>query len=256
MKIDSANQHSVAASLLKWWSEETSRSGHWRTFLRLLSLLYEFVRDSAPSRRRQRYGDVDFDWDYRVDTTGATVGWRDRLLGLLHSPYQPTDPALFREMMSQLNADFHEYTFIDIGSGKGRVLLMAADYPFRRIVGVELFPELDRIAKENVAKYKSESQKCFVIEAVCGDAREFSFPAEPLVVYLFNPLPAAGLTELLGNLEKSLRNKPRPVIVLYHNPLLEQVLAQREFLKKIGGTHQYSVYVARSARLDALKNTC
>lgn len=102
-----------------------------RAIARTLSLLREFALDSLPSRRRQRYGDVDYDWDFRVDTTSANVGWRDRLLGMLHSPYQPTDPALFHEMLDSLKIDFRDFTFIDIGSGKGRTLLMASDYPFR-----------------------------------------------------------------------------------------------------------------------------
>ena len=53
-------------------------------------------------------------------------------------------------MMSSLKLDFQEFTFIDIGSGKGRVLMMAADYPFRRILGIELLPDLHRAAQENL----------------------------------------------------------------------------------------------------------
>jgi len=211
----------------------------------LVSILWQFVRESMPDRRRQRYGDVDYDWDRRVDTTSATVGWRDRLLGLLYSPYQPTDPALFHEMMSKLEIDFGQFVFIDIGSGKGRVLLMAADYPFRRIVGVELLPELHRIAQENIKKYKSESQKCFAVESTCGDARDFVFPPEPMVIYLFNPLPETGFIKLLAKLEGSLDQNPRPVYVLYHNPLLEHVMSVASWLRKISGTHQYSVFSTR-----------
>jgi SAM-dependent methyltransferase len=209
---------------------------------RFVALLHEFLRDSLPSRRRQRYGDVDYDWNYRVDTTGATVGSRDRLLGLLHSPYQPTDPALFGEMMDSLKIDFSDFVFIDIGSGKGRALLMAADYPFHRVIGVELLPELHRIAQENIGKYKSDSQKCFEIKTVCGDARDFVFPPEPLLLYLFNPLPEAGLKQLLCNLEVSLQQNSRPVYLFYHNPLLEHALLDCSWLKKAGGTHQYSQF--------------
>jgi len=129
---------------------------------------------------------------------------------------------------------------------------MAAEYPFRRIQGIELLPELHRIAQENIAKYKSASRQCFAIESLCGDARNFAFPPEPLVLYLFNPLPEAGLTEMLANLETSLRNQPRPVFVLYHNPLLERVLASRAWLNKIGGTHQYSIFAAGPATSDKL----
>ena len=212
----------------------------------MIALLWQFVRESTPAQRRQRYDDVDYDWDFRVDTTGATVGWRERLLGLFHSPYQPTDPALFHQMLAELKIDFREFTFIDIGSGKGRVLLMAADYPFRRILGVELFAALHRVAEENIRNYKSDSQRGRTIESLCADAREFEFPPEPTVLYLFNPLPEPGLIEMLGNLETSLRDHPRRVYVLYHNPLLEHVVARSRVFKKSAGTHQYSVFASVS----------
>ena len=237
-----------------WWKESSARDGFLPTLKCFVSTLWEFARDSTPSRRRQRYGDVDYDWDFRVDTTGATVGWRDRLLGLFHSPYQPTEPALFREMLASLLAsaipssakfDFREFTFIDIGSGKGRALLMAADYPFRRILGIELLPELHRVAKENIAKYKSDSQKCFAIECLLSDASEFTFPPEPTVLYLFNPLPESGLAKMIANLERSLQEHPRPVFVLYHNPLLEQVLTQNAVLGRIAGTNQFSIFAEK-----------
>src|SRR5262249_30130732 len=140
--------------------------------------------------------------------------------------------------------DFGEFTFIDIGSGKGRVLLMAAHYPFRRIVGVELLPELHRVAQENIGKLKSDSQRYFSVESICGDACEFVFPPGPLVVYLFNPLPEARLKQLIDNLKRSLCENPRLAYVLYHNPLLEHVLSKNALLKKIAGTHQYSVFVS------------
>jgi hypothetical protein len=122
---------------------------------------------------------------------------------------------------------------------------MASDYPFRRIVGVELLPALHRAAQENLSKYRSESQKCFALESICGDATEFAFPAEPIMLYLFNPFPEAGLQRVIANLEESLREHPRALYVLYHNPLLEHVLSESTVLKKVGGTHQYAIYQSR-----------
>lgn len=214
------------------------------TVRKLVAAIFEFATDSTPERRRQRYGDVDYDWDYRVDTTSATVTWRDRLLGALNSPYQPTEPGLFHEMLRQLAIDFCEFTFIDLGSGKGRVLLMAADYPFRRIIGVELLPHLHQVAEENIRKYKSAAQTCFMIESVCGDVCEFMFPAEPTVLYLFNPLPEAALKRLIANLELSLQRSFRPAYVIYHNPLLEHVLARSTALKRIGKAGSYAIYTS------------
>jgi SAM-dependent methyltransferase len=187
---------------------------------------------------------VEFDWEHRVDTTSATIKGRDRLLGELYSPYQPTEPGLFHQMMSSLKIDFRQFVFIDLGSGKGRALLMAAQYPFQRVVGVELLPSLNRIAQENIACYRP-GEPC-AIESISGDATEYVFPAAPLVVYLFNPLPEPGLQRVVRNLERSLQDSPRPVLVLYHNPLAERLLVRSEVFRKLGGTHQYSIFGSRA----------
>ena len=239
---------SLTQAILRWWREHSTCSGSLRTLRDFTALLGEFLLDSLPSRRRQRYGDADFDWDHRVDTTSATVKWRDRLLGMFHSPYQPTEPALFHEMLGALKINLQEFVFIDMGSGKGRTLLMASDHPFRRIIGVELLPALHQIAYENIRRYKGSSQRCFALESVCGNASEFSFPPEPLVLFLFNPLPEAGLIKVINNLEQSLWEHPRSVYVLYHNPVLEHVLAGYTWLKRIGGTHQYVIYASHFTR--------
>ena len=231
--------------LRDWWREQSRQKGAAAASTFLVHELWAFLRDSTPERRQQRYGDMEYDWEYRVNTTSGTVGWRERLLGVFHSPYQPTDAALFQEMMANLPIDFRDFTFVDLGSGKGRTLMMASDYPFRRIVGVELLPALHQIAQENLSRYKSASQKCFVLEAICGNATDFPLPTEPLVLYLFNPLPESGLRRVMASLDQSLSAHPRAVYVLYHNPLLERVLGERAALTKMGGTPQYSIYAGK-----------
>ncbi len=232
----------------RYWGDRIRRSGFFRGTRDFLDTLWEFALDSTPSRLRSRFGDADYDWDYRVNTTSGAVGWRDRLLGVFHSPYQPTDRELFHEMLDalaqQAEIDFAEFTFIDLGSGKGRALLMASDYPFRRIMGVELLPSLHRIAQQNLAQYHEAAQKCFAVESICADATTFALPDGPLVIYLFNPFQESGLRRALANLEKSLDANPRPAYVVYHNPLLESVVNEHGHLKRIGGTHQYSIFTA------------
>jgi hypothetical protein len=231
-------------SMGRRWKESVSGFGFFPTVLYFARHAWEFLRESTPAQCRRRYGDAEYDWDYRVDTTSATVGWRDRLLGEFHSAYQPTEPALFKEMMASLNIDFQEFTFIDVGSGKGRVLLMATNYPFRRILGIELLPALNRVAQKNLGAYHSDSQRCVSVETVCGDAREFVFPTEPILLYLFNPLPELALGEVMANLDRSLKQFPRVAYLLYHNPLLEHVVAKHSAFQKIEGTHQFSLFRA------------
>jgi hypothetical protein len=98
------------------------------------------------------------------------------------------------------------------------------------------------VAQGNIRAYQSGSQRCFAVEAVAADAREFVFPVEPVVLYLFNPLPEAALIEMMTNLEGSLRQNPRTVYVLYHNPLLEHVLAGHAEFRKIVSGRQYSIF--------------
>lgn len=246
MDLSSSSQPSLLRAAGQWWSDIAAREGVFVATRRFLAAVWEFIRDSTPERRRQRYGDAGYDWDHRVNTTSAAVGWRDRLLGVFHSPYQPTDPELFHEMLDaleqQAHLDFRDLTFIDLGSGKGRTLLLATNYPFRRILGVELLPSLHQIAEENLKKYHSDLQKCFALKSVCADATAFPFPTEPTLLYLFNPFPEAGMKRMLANLALSRQQYPRPVHVLYHNPLLEHVLIDRGGFTKVGGTHQYSWY--------------
>ena len=242
---------SVLRAARRWWSEVASRRGQWRAAGQFLVELWEFARDSTPERKRRHYGDIDFDWDRRVNTTGAALGWRERLLGVFHSAYQPTEPAIFHEMLEGLREhtaiDYRRFTFIDLGSGKGRTLLMASDYPFRRILGVELLPKLHEIAIQNFKKYRRESQKCFALESICADATTFRFPPEPTVLYLFHPLSESGLRKVITNLEQSLTEFPRQIFVLYHNPLLENVMLEGPVLRRIAESEQYSAYANQPA---------
>jgi hypothetical protein len=253
--MDSPPQISVLQTAWQWWTYAARYEGAFAATRRLLGVLWEFARDSTPDRLRARFGDADYDWDYRVNTTSGAVGWRDRLLGMFHSAYQPTEPTAFHEMLNGLQLllqqtpgrdhttlNFCDFTFIDLGSGKGRTLLMASDYPFRRIIGVELLPSLHQIAQDNLRQYKSESQKCFALESICADATAFSLPADPLVIFLFNPFPESGMRRVVANVDQSLREPPRPVYVLYHNPLLEHTLGESRQLKKISSSPQCSLF--------------
>lgn len=236
-------QLSLPTAFSVWWRQQRADTGILRSLSRLLAIGYEFLRDSLPDRRRQRYGDIDYDWEHRVNTTSAALSWRTRLLGLLNSAYQPIPPEQFRELMALLSmhlgpgTNFSQFTFIDIGAGKGRALLLASEVKFKRIVGVELLAELVEIARENVREFERRGAHSR-IEHICGDATNFNFPAEPAVVFLFNPLTEVGLRKLLGNLEISLRQTPRPVYVVYVSPIFARVFADFKSLTKLTGSDQ------------------
>jgi hypothetical protein len=107
-----------------------------------------------------------------------------------------------------------------------------------------LLEELNVIAQRNIERYHDDRQNCFVIESRAGDARRFVFPPDPTVLYLFNPFPRHIWREMLANLHASLAAAPRPVYVIYHNAVHDDLLLGEKWLHEVGRTHQFVVYEA------------
>jgi SAM-dependent methyltransferase len=231
---------------LKWMRDSVRSRGLLASVVYLGGQAWELTRDSLPDRRKSRFGDIDYDCDFGVDTTWARLPISVRLREVFTERlYQPTVPDEFSEIMQYLaTVDFTSFTFIDLGSGKGRALLLAAMYPFEEIVGVEVQPELHRIAEQNIANFDVPGQQCRNVWSRCLDAREFEFPKTPIVLYLFNPFPDYVMEQVIAKLEASLRDNPRPTYVLYNAPWEKKVLEQANFLKNDLETAQYIIYEA------------
>lgn len=197
-----------------------------------------------PDRRRSRFGDIDYDCDFGVDTTWARLPLRVRLREIFTERlYQPTFPDEFSDMMQQLaTVDFEEFTFIDLGSGKGRALLLASMYPFREVVGVEVQRPLHEIAEQNIHRFEVPGRQCGEIYSMCMDARDYQFPETPLLLYLFNPFPSYVLEDVMKHLRESVTKKPRPVYLIYNTPWERHVIEREQWLEKFAETHQYVFY--------------
>jgi hypothetical protein len=168
----------------------------------------------VPSTKQK---DLEWDREFGVETANplmqSELGVRETLF--CHH-YEPMDAEHYQESWSSLGIEPEGYTFVDLGSGKGKVLLLAAALPFRRIIGVEFSPLLHEIAERNIARYGGPV-RCKP-ESICMDARDFEFPSDPLVVFLYNPFVDEVLSSVMANLERSLREDPRPAHVMYACP--------------------------------------
>lgn len=229
--------------MLQWLRDSVRQRGAWGTAKCFAEQLGLFIRDSFPDRRRSRFGDIDFDCDFGVDTTWARLPLSVRLRELFTERlYQPTDPTEFHDVLAQVPADFTPFVFIDLGSGKGRALLLASEYPFREIIGIEVQPELNRIAQENIIRFPSEGRLCRRISSLCMDARDFQFPDDPILLYLFNPFPDYVLRTVMMNLEDSLRVRPRPAFIIYNTPMEIHVFDTIDYLKEIHLRENFRIY--------------
>lgn len=185
------------------------------------------VRSCMLARERER---VDpFDASFGTDTE-RTVGLDDLECDGDDIPalwrYWPTARATFEGIMADVDIPYEKSTFVDLGSGKGRVLLMAAEYPFRKIVGVELSPALHRVAERNVALWRSPTQRCRAIELQCMDAAAWTPPDGDTLVYLFQPFPADTMRAVIECVARSVAERPRRVQLAYLNPLHHELVMQ------------------------------
>jgi precorrin-6B methylase 2 len=134
----------------------------------------------------------------------------------LFRPYVPTDYRSFQTILAGLKIRPNEDVFLDFGSGMGRAVIMAAKYPFRKIYGVEIAPQLNEIARQNVRS--APRLKCRDIELVTANAREFVIPDEITMIYFFNPFGGEVLAEVLQNIRASLRRLPRTLRLICKIP--------------------------------------
>jgi hypothetical protein len=154
--------------------------------------------------------------------------------------YEPTPPHVLDDMLLSVD-DVTDRVFVDLGSGKGRVLCLAAAHPFRRIIGVEFAEELHRIAEENLRRFHAPWRKTRDIRSTLCDATEFRWPLEPLVVFLFNPFREPVLGRVVENLTASHALKPRPIHVLYYMPVHAEVL-ERSAFQKVAASEHWAIY--------------
>lgn len=257
--IVEAGDFKFSRSLARFWREGTRHYGDWRTIRELAFSFWRAMIELTPSHRQARYGDLDYDLEQSVNTTRANVSFRTQWMATMAgSAYYASDPWLFTEIMRALNSPpikigFEQFTFVDLGSGKGRALLMAAAHPFQRVVGVELVPGLHQVCLENIRALNPSHGESGSLEAHCMDARDFQFPLDPLVVYLFNPFPEPVFAAVMENLRKSAVANPRPVFIAYRYIEHERLLAASDWLTKVAGTEQWVVY--RNRLCDLLDET-
>jgi SAM-dependent methyltransferase len=181
------------------------------------------IREALRLLRTRRAGEaarkrsLDFDRRHGTDTAGIVrlgaleIESPNRDLGVR---YQPSDPEDFRSLVEALPFDLTDYVFVDLGSGKGRILLLASEFPFRGVVGVEFAHELNEVAERNIALSANHRRRCHDVRTVTADAAEYVLPEGPLVLYLYNPFAPEILRRILEHNRGSLESGSRPVYVL------------------------------------------
>jgi SAM-dependent methyltransferase len=160
--------------------------------------------------------------------------------------YHSHHPAIIRAGLRALPIRYEDYTFIDFGCGKGRVLLLASEFPFRKIIGLEFAPPFIEIARRNLRTYRSSGQKCSNIEVIAGDATEYELPPERQVLYFYNPFAPSIVDLVVQRIEDSLQRSPRDLLVVFSGMLTRR---ERAF-----GSHPQYERLARQPYADIYRH--
>ncbi|KAA6464905.1 class I SAM-dependent methyltransferase [Acidobacteria bacterium AB60] len=171
-------------------------------------------------------------WDeaHGVRTSGLVAG-RHLRAGHAHdrhiTAYYGVAPSVFRGLLARWrklhHAPLHKTTFIDIGAGMGRAVLLASELGFRRALGVELHPTLIRSARRNAAIWRKAGRARCPIRFHAGDAVAFGFPPGPCVAFLFNPFGQVVMRRWLLAAVRAFANRPGELSILYVNNEQEDV---------------------------------
>ena len=217
-------------------STRTASSSGWRDAIK-----------TAPGVRQVRELQVYlencwFDWRRRVDTAPEPRGRNSELSeDDLNFRYSPTRPKWVRRTLGHLPiACRSNYTFIDFGSGKGRILIMAAEMGFKRVYGIELRRPLHECACRNFTRVRNGDGPDLV--SLNMDATGYVFPEDNLVLFFFNPFGAEVMAKVLQNLDASLDRRARDVWLVLHGSLCAHLADQDPRLRLQSAHPAYRIY--------------
>lgn len=174
-----------------------------------------------------------------MDLDALDIASPNAALGL---HYQPSPPNGVLRALRELRICFQEFVFVDVGCGKGLVLLLAARRPFRQIIGVDFSPELCRDARLNIERCEDAGQECRDITVVCEDATTWTLPATPIVLYLFNPFLRPVFEKFIAHVINSWEANRQPLYLIYYSGPCHRVIRKTRRFVAVHETFAFTIY--------------
>lgn len=178
--------------------------------------------------------DYVFDYRYKLETR-AEVAINDLDISQedkQHADkYKPTRARYFRKIMEKLDLP-RNGVFVDVGCGKGRILLLAAEQGFDQVVGLEISPGLCQIAERNVATFKEAKPKTGSIKVVCTNILDYQMDGSETVFFLYSPFGYSVTERFLEMIRQSLKDHPRDLCLIIDEFRFPELLVNDDFLNQ------------------------
>lgn len=177
----------------------------------------------------------EFDKFYGIDA-GGFIGWRSLRSGrdndAFNAGYLATDPERVRKALFRIDSP-EQYSFVDIGCGKGRAMVLASEFPFEHIIGVEIAPLLVEAALRNIDNVRLRFPDRPPVRVIHCDAATFAYPLDPLIVFIAHPFGAPVMRRLVDTITETLISMPRELVIIYFNPKLASILDGAAMLERV-----------------------
>ncbi len=129
-------------------------------------------------------------------------------------PYDASPWSALPNIFEHLPLGFDRFAFVDIGAGKGRIVLAAAAFPFASVIGVEASPSLCRIAENNLAACRWRRRRARSVAIVERDATKFAIPDVPCIFFFYNPFSFTVMESVISNIVRSYRHSVREIYLI------------------------------------------
>jgi len=177
-----------------------------------------------------------FDRRAGVRTTGKVTLQELGLSPTSSHSYEATPISFFHSVLRKLSSEYRRTVFVDLGCGKGRTLLLASKYAFRRIVGIEISQALCQIANDNIKAYFAESEDSNRISVICAGIDVFEYDifekGDHILIYMYNPCGEPVLEGVLNKLHR-LVSQGHWITILYLNPTCMGLMLAASWLREI-----------------------
>lgn len=148
--------------------------------------------------------------------------------------YEPTRLVPLRKLFKKIKPMIpYDAVLVDIGCGKGRVLLGTLQMGFNEVRGIEFASELCAIAKENYSKYSSRKRLTTKYKIIESDVTDYRINTDEKIFFFNNPFDENVLSKVLCNIEDSLQLKHREILIIYHNAEYPRVFAQQDNFSRV-----------------------
>lgn len=181
------------------------------------NICFPFTPQAAELRYDRKFG-IDTSGFVEPDKLGVGEGEGRAYMG--------TPPGIANFLIGKVAQRARGFTFLDVGSGKGRVLLIASRFPFRQVVGFEHSDQMNAIAAGNVRQFARHYPDMVPVEIVGGDATRLPLPAGPLVVFLYNPFGPSLMRDFAAAIKASYEQQPRKIVCVYYNAMFPEEFAR------------------------------